>query len=49
MTVGDLIDRIAICELKARYCRLLDTKQWHAWSQLFTEDIVLDTSEAGPD
>lgn len=42
-----LLERIAICELKARYCRLLDTKQWNAWAELFTEDLVLDTSEAG--
>jgi hypothetical protein len=40
-------DRIAICELKARYCRLLDTKQWEHWTELFTENFVLDTSEAG--
>ena len=40
-------DRIAICELKARYCRLLDTAQWDEWADLFTEDLVLDTSEAG--
>jgi len=42
-----LSDRDAICELKARYCRFLDTKQWDAWTGLFTEDLVLDTSEAG--
>lgn len=47
MTTSALTERIAICELKARYCRLLDTKQWDAWSELFTEDFVLDTSEAG--
>jgi hypothetical protein len=41
------LDRVAICELKARYCRFLDTKQWDAWSALFVEDLVLDTSEAG--
>jgi hypothetical protein len=40
-------ERIAICELKARYCRLLDTKQWDGWTELFTTDFVLDTSEAG--
>ena len=40
-------DRIAICDLKARYCRLLDTKRWEEWSALFTDDFVLDTSEAG--
>lgn len=47
MTVDQIADRIAICELKARYCRFLDTKQWDAWTQLFTEDFVLDTSQAG--
>lgn len=47
MTADELSDRIAICELKARYCRLLDTKQWDAWTELFTEDLLLDTSEAG--
>lgn len=42
-----LTDRIAIAETKARYCRLLDTKQWDEWTALFTEDFVLDTSQAG--
>lgn len=38
---GDRIDdRIALQELKARYFRLLDTKQWDAWRQLFTDDMV---------
>lgn len=46
-TIETLADCMAICELKARYCRLLDTKQWDAWSDLFTEYFVLDTSEAG--
>jgi SnoaL-like domain len=47
VTIDDMHDRIAICETKARYCRFLDTKQWDAWTSLFTEDFVLDTSEAG--
>ena len=47
MTNPSQDDRTAICELKARYCRLLDTKQWAAWAELFTPDFVLDTSEAG--
>lgn len=38
-------DWIAIQELKARYCRYLDTKQWDAWSDLFTEDYELDVSQ----
>lgn len=40
-------DRIAICELKAAYCRLLDTKDWVGWAQLFTEDCVMDTTGSG--
>lgn len=49
MTLDEIHDRIAIGEVKARYCRFLDTKQWDAWASLFTEDLVLDTSEAnGP-
>jgi hypothetical protein len=47
LTSDEINDRIAICELKARYCRFLDTKQWDAWAELFTQDLVLDTSEAG--
>ena len=37
----------AICETKARYCRCLDTKDWAGWADVFTEDMVLDTSPAG--
>ena len=47
MPAHELTDRDAICEVKARYCRFLDTKQWDAWGGLFTEDFVLDTSAAG--
>lgn len=37
----------AIKQLKARYCRLLDTKDWVAWRDLFTDDFVSDTSQVG--
>ncbi len=37
----------AIKRLKARYCRLLDTKDWAGWRQVFTDDFVSDTSAAG--
>jgi hypothetical protein len=37
----------AITQLKARYCRFLDAKDWTAWRDLFTDDFVGDTSEAG--
>jgi SnoaL-like domain len=38
---------LAICEVKARYCRMLDGKDWAGFSALFTEDFELDTSGAG--
>jgi hypothetical protein len=37
-----LSDRLALQELKAVYFRLLDTKQWAAWRELFTDDMVFD-------
>jgi hypothetical protein len=27
-------------QLKARYCRYVDTKQWAAWRSIFTEDVA---------
>ena len=36
----------AIKKLKARYCRLLDTKQWDEWRKLFSDDFLSDTSKA---
>lgn len=47
MSVPDFADWLAICNLKAEYCRLLDTKQWDAWKLLYTEDCRSDTVEAG--
>ena len=37
----------AIKQLKARYCRYLDTKDWGAWRGLFADDVLSDTSQAG--
>ena len=37
----------AIKQLKARYCRYLDTKDWMAWRGIFTDDLLSDTSQAG--
>ncbi|MEM7540433.1 MAG: nuclear transport factor 2 family protein [Pseudomonadota bacterium] len=33
-----LEDREAIKELKARYCYIVDSRDWEAWSRLFTDD-----------
>jgi SnoaL-like domain len=37
----------AIKQLKARYCRYLDTKDWVAWRALFIDDFLSDTAESG--
>jgi hypothetical protein len=37
----------SIKQLKARYCRHLDAKEWTAWRSIFTDDFVSDTAEAG--
>lgn len=42
-----LIEIEAIKRLKARYCRLLDAKDWAEWRSLFTDDFRSDTSESG--
>jgi hypothetical protein len=46
-TDANFADWLAIANLKAAYCRLLDTKQWEAWGQLFTEDFHQDVSPSG--
>jgi SnoaL-like domain len=40
-----LLAREAIKELKARYCRFLDTKDWDGLSALFLEDAILDVEQ----
>jgi hypothetical protein len=42
-----LMEIESLKQLKARYCRLLDTKDWTAWRAIFTDDFLSDTSEAG--
>jgi len=37
----------AIRRLKARYFRTMDTKDWAGMREVFTDDAVIDTSEAG--
>jgi uncharacterized protein (TIGR02246 family) len=37
----------AIRRLKARYFRTMDTKDWTGMRQVFADDVVIDTSEAG--
>lgn len=42
-----LLEMESIKQLKARYCRYLDTKDWEAWREIFTDDFVSDTAAAG--
>ena len=47
----DPVERLAaiheIKQLKARYFRLLDTKRWDEWGQVFTADVRMEVPEAG--
>ena len=37
----------AIKQLKARYFRTMDTKDWPGMRQVFTDDVVMDTTASG--
>ena len=40
-TAVELWEIERIKQLKARYCRLLDAKEWSAWAGVFTEDCEM--------
>jgi uncharacterized protein (TIGR02246 family) len=40
-------DLEAIRQLKARYFRTMDTKDWAGMRQVFTDDVVVDTTDSG--
>ena len=40
VTTDRMTDVFAIHQLKSRYFRYLDTKQWAEWRKLFTDDLV---------
>jgi len=42
-------DLEAIKQLKARYFRTMDTKDWAGMRPVFADDVVVDTSESGGD
>jgi uncharacterized protein (TIGR02246 family) len=37
----------AIKQLKGRYCRTMDTKDWAAMRRVFTDDVEMDTTASG--
>lgn len=43
--VTSVSDLEQILQLKARYFRLMDTKQWDQLREVFTEDVSIDTSD----
>ncbi|MDB5968639.1 MAG: hypothetical protein JWQ90_1089 [Hydrocarboniphaga sp.] len=43
--IEKLAATMAIGQVKARYCRFLDTKNWDGYASLFTEDFELDVSD----
>ena len=38
-----------LTQAKARYCRLLDSKDWPALAELLTDDMEFDLSDGNPD
>lgn len=42
----ELVDIEAIKQLKARYFRLMDLKQWDEWGLVFATDCVMEVPEA---
>ncbi len=46
-TVETLPEVEAIKQLKARYCRHLDAKDWVSWRALFADDFVSELAVAG--
>ncbi|MGB3794700.1 MAG: nuclear transport factor 2 family protein [Alteraurantiacibacter sp.] len=43
--LADLLAKEAIKDVKARYCRFLDTKDWAGFGSLFTADATMDVHE----
>jgi uncharacterized protein (TIGR02246 family) len=37
----------AIKQLKARYFRMMDTKDWDGMRQVFADDVLIDTTDSG--
>ncbi len=46
--VADLAAQAELAQAKARYCRLLDTKDWSKLAELMTADILFDLDAGNP-
>ena len=47
MDISELVAIEKIRQLKARYFRSMDQKDWDLWEQVFTEDVLIDTTQEG--
>ena len=45
--MSDEDDREAIRQLKSRYFRMMDTKNWDGLAAVFTDDVVIDMTGEG--
>jgi uncharacterized protein (TIGR02246 family) len=45
--MDELEDRDQLKQLKARYFRTMDTKDWKAMREVFADDVVMDTTASG--
>jgi hypothetical protein len=48
MTHENLVEIEKIRQLKARYFRSMDQKNWEEWEQVFCEDATFDFTQEGP-
>lgn len=46
--LADLAAQAELAQAKARYCRLLDTKDWSALAGLMTAEILFDLDAGNP-
>ncbi|KAF4998782.1 hypothetical protein FDECE_11710 [Fusarium decemcellulare] len=41
-----IVETMAIWRTKALYCRMMDTKNWDGFGDVFTDDVVIDTTDS---
>jgi len=47
LSLQEISDRLEIQELLIRYSHTVDSHDWDAWEQVFTDDAVIDYTEMG--
>ena len=45
--MDEMVEMERIKQLKARYFRTMDNKDWKGMRQVFTDDVVMDTTDSG--